>query len=340
MERNATAGNIDWPEGGGGLFCYYSDLVLEDCTISDNSAGGNWSRGTGGGLEFAEDSTSATIINCTIADNLAEARGGGIYNWGDSLTAISCILWNNLPDQIFDYANPLSITHSDIQNGWPGEGNIDGDPRFVDPEGNDYHLGKKGRCGGGGDWGATAPEPLPRRRPRLPRQHSQTLVRILRQSPPEPAVEIAPRQVAIGVVLVSKRHMRSPGLPHQRLALPAQRRMNLRELGQDPTPRREWRRDQRRPKKPRPHQPQGNPPNDRPPIQRNDRPILRIRRRLDRPLPARQVVDGALGMPPHIPIPPIVQPRPQALDPDRGARHLRAARLRIVGWHEGIEVSR
>ncbi|MAE70672.1 MAG: hypothetical protein CME06_09405 [Gemmatimonadetes bacterium] len=166
VERNATAGNIDWPEGGGGLFCYYSDLVLEDCTISDNSAGGNWSRGTGGGLEFAEDSTSATIINCTIADNLAEARGGGIYNWGDSLTAISCILWNNLPDQIFDYANPLSITHSDIQNGWPGEGNIDGDPRFVDPEGNDYHLGKKGRCGGGGDWGATTCPGDPSRHPR------------------------------------------------------------------------------------------------------------------------------------------------------------------------------
>ncbi len=34
----------------------------------------------------------------------------------------------------------IRITYSDIQGGWPGEGNIDADPLFADADSNDYHL--------------------------------------------------------------------------------------------------------------------------------------------------------------------------------------------------------
>ncbi|MCA9426890.1 MAG: hypothetical protein KC994_17555 [Candidatus Omnitrophica bacterium] len=32
------------------------------------------------------------------------------------------------------------VTYSNIQGGYPGEGNIDADPLFVDPANGDYHL--------------------------------------------------------------------------------------------------------------------------------------------------------------------------------------------------------
>ncbi|MHC4676899.1 MAG: right-handed parallel beta-helix repeat-containing protein, partial [Planctomycetota bacterium] len=71
------------------------------------------------------------ITNCTIADNLAGIRGGGIS--GGEI--INCIIWDNWPEQIY---LPASVTYSDVQGGWEGEGNIDADPLFALD--TDYHL--------------------------------------------------------------------------------------------------------------------------------------------------------------------------------------------------------
>jgi len=37
-------------------------------------------------------------------------------------------------------ASCFIITYSDIEGGWPGTGNIDEDPAFVDAANGDYHL--------------------------------------------------------------------------------------------------------------------------------------------------------------------------------------------------------
>ena len=38
------------------------------------------------------------------------------------------------------------ITYSDVQGGWPGDGNINADPLFVDPPGGDLHLAVGSPC--------------------------------------------------------------------------------------------------------------------------------------------------------------------------------------------------
>jgi len=37
-------------------------------------------------------------------------------------------------------SNFATVTYSDVQGNWPGEGNIDVDPLFADPANGDYHL--------------------------------------------------------------------------------------------------------------------------------------------------------------------------------------------------------
>ncbi|MBW8040025.1 MAG: hypothetical protein FVQ85_08510 [Planctomycetes bacterium] len=105
--------------GGGMLGC---DGPITNCTIT-----GNWAGDQGGGLA----SCYGPITNCTITDNWAQNHGGGLTTCDDSFT--NCIIWGNSNEQIYRPLLRLSIIHSDIQDGWPGQGNIDADPCFVDP---------------------------------------------------------------------------------------------------------------------------------------------------------------------------------------------------------------
>ena len=52
----------------------------------------------------------------------------------------NCIMWGNSPDQIYAAVNPPPVRFTDIQGGWPGDGNIDADPLSADPQNGDYHL--------------------------------------------------------------------------------------------------------------------------------------------------------------------------------------------------------
>ena len=84
------------------------------------------------------------ITNNTISGN----RNDGIRLYGNSSPIITnTILWNDSPEEI-DVAAPatVTVTYSDIQGGWVGEGNIDADPLFVDPTNGDYHLQTDSPC--------------------------------------------------------------------------------------------------------------------------------------------------------------------------------------------------
>jgi len=111
---------------------YYSNGTVTGCNFT-----GNLSGYQGGGMHNSHSSPSVT--NCIFSGNLAEAEdsfayGGGMYNGFDSNSIVTnCILWgkNATPEpEIYGIA---TVSYSDIKGGWPGEGNIDADPLFVDP---------------------------------------------------------------------------------------------------------------------------------------------------------------------------------------------------------------
>ena len=79
------------------------------------------------------------MINCTFFGNKAY-QGGGIEIINGDQTMTNCILWNDKPDEIHNGGYYTTIKHSCIQGGYPGNGNIDSDPLFVDPAKGDLHL--------------------------------------------------------------------------------------------------------------------------------------------------------------------------------------------------------
>ncbi len=118
---------------GGGMYVWESLPTMTNCIFSKNTA-----ERRGGG--FCGGSSDISLVNCTFNGNSAN-EGGGIYNDG-SFGLTNCILWDDIPNEIGEFGEYYThvVTYSNIQGGWPGEGNINQDPCFADPINNDYHL--------------------------------------------------------------------------------------------------------------------------------------------------------------------------------------------------------
>ncbi|UCF43879.1 MAG: hypothetical protein JSV99_02860, partial [Planctomycetota bacterium] len=131
---------------GGGIYHDSSgdqedSLTITNCVIAGNSAASR--HGSGGGGIYCRG--PAEITHTTIANNTSGYEGGGLYCLAPTQIT-NCILWANSPEQIYydgDYAP--TVTYSDVQGGWEGEGNIDADPCFVQP-------GQSGPCWVEGDY--------------------------------------------------------------------------------------------------------------------------------------------------------------------------------------------
>ena len=148
LSNCSISGNVAFIEGGGVLSRSSSSPTIYSCTISGNIAYWN-----GGGVYYYQ--CSPMLTNCTISCNWAENRGGGVYcSSNSSPTLTNCILWGDTPQEIYVGSSSPVVTYSNIQDGtgesWFGEGCIDVDPLFVDPDGpdddpntledNDYRL--------------------------------------------------------------------------------------------------------------------------------------------------------------------------------------------------------
>jgi len=132
---------------GGGIFCDTSSSP----TIQNNQITSNVASHNGGGIYCARGSYPA-VVNNTISDNSAGEQGGGIYcATVSAITGANNIIWANSSDDIYvDFTAWIDITYSNIKGGWPGEGNINADPLFVDaPDGN-YNLRVNSPCIGTG----------------------------------------------------------------------------------------------------------------------------------------------------------------------------------------------
>lgn len=149
---------------GGGIACYQAAPFVENCKIMENSSthqgGGirvyqasptflncvisqNWSGRAGGGIDLY--ASQSIITNCTVTGNAGNHPGGGISTDQGNPTVTNCIVWANSSDQIKLYRGEANLTYCDIQGGWPGEGNIDADPQFVDTI-LDLHLTGTSPC--------------------------------------------------------------------------------------------------------------------------------------------------------------------------------------------------
>ena len=76
---------------GGGLVCWSSDALIENCVISQNTA-----DGSGGGVYFGGDPYTPLLKNSLIKDNTATIDGGGIAShWFAAPTIANCTIVGN-----------------------------------------------------------------------------------------------------------------------------------------------------------------------------------------------------------------------------------------------------
>lgn len=158
---------------GGGMSCGTGVFTIVNCRFD-----GNYARVYGGAIDCSggfDQPSSPEIVNCTIAGNHAW-RGGGLHCYMSVLVGVrNSILWSDTASEGPEFAlqtlgtgSHVELHHSTVQGGqagvfvegtvgltW-GNGMIDADPVFVDPDGpdddpatwedNDYHLASGSPC--------------------------------------------------------------------------------------------------------------------------------------------------------------------------------------------------
>jgi hypothetical protein len=175
--RHGTLGNVDAVDVGPGDLPGAFDVRIENCmmynfpfdkgvSVGDN----NSSRGTivsncfiYGCLSgvMAKDRCDVSVRNCTIVGNAwgltnynksspSSPTGGGI-----TTNSYNNIVWGNNITISMVNGSELYADHNNFGNtNWPGAGNIDVDPLFLNPGGRDYRLTPNSPCLGAGRDGA------------------------------------------------------------------------------------------------------------------------------------------------------------------------------------------
>lgn len=170
---------------GGGMYSHY-DLgsVVEANEVVSNTAS---SRGGGITIYIAAGGARPQVINNIIARNEAVEQGGGLYAWSDWHISSVTLTHNTLVDNgegvvagnhmTITMVNNILVSHTvgitldgssgnvfpdhtlfwaNGDDGIRGTNPVDGDPAFVDPGSDDYHIGPgSAAIGRGVDAGVT-----------------------------------------------------------------------------------------------------------------------------------------------------------------------------------------
>jgi len=166
--------NIDAVDVGPGQLGPCRDVIIEDCLMFDfptdkgvsigdapNQATGTVVRncliyGCLSGVQV-KDSAFAEVYNCTIVSNrwgftnYNKANPSAPTGGGHTTNAHNNILWDNGVTISMWNAGTLTADHCNFgDTNWPGEGNVNLDPQFVNAALRDYRLGPNSPCRGTG----------------------------------------------------------------------------------------------------------------------------------------------------------------------------------------------
>jgi parallel beta-helix repeat protein len=151
-DANCVLAGFTIADSDNGIYCSAASPTITNCNIIDNA-------NTGMKLYMG---SSPTVSNCIIAGNGRSGIAMYIFTAGrkilfNSPTIVNCTIAGNSGTGISEgipsvlnsiiYGNGVQITsstayvkYSNVQGGFSGEGNIDADPFFADPDKGDYHL--------------------------------------------------------------------------------------------------------------------------------------------------------------------------------------------------------
>ncbi len=123
--KNCVFSNNYSLSDGTGMSNWGGNIVMSNCIFI-----GNFSESSGGGLDA---SGTVELNNCTFHGNWAYQESAIAKGSSYFLNIRNCIIWNG-QNAISDInSSTITVTYSNIQGGWEGEGNIDLDPLFANP---------------------------------------------------------------------------------------------------------------------------------------------------------------------------------------------------------------
>jgi len=138
IKGNVISGNETTGSGGG--------LVVGSghAIVAGNVFVGNIAQRSGGGVSLGGED-QIHFYNNIVFGNRSEDSPGGIVVGRDCRHSIqNCVLWDNRGDDINrNYAN---IGFSDVQQRFAGNGMLNEDPGFIDPEAGDFRLTDDSPC--------------------------------------------------------------------------------------------------------------------------------------------------------------------------------------------------
>lgn len=171
--RNIVTDNRAIRYSGGGLFLSYSSSPL----VANNEFSGNSSYHQWGSGVYLDNNSNPDILYNLICDNdqggvflgascrvnvfqnntVVNNRGrcGILLYSGCLLNAVNCIIYGNSTASTWIIGSTLTADYSDIENLEDdvrvGDGVIDEDPLFINPDIGDYHLQEDSPCINTGD---------------------------------------------------------------------------------------------------------------------------------------------------------------------------------------------
>jgi hypothetical protein len=126
-------------------------LSFTNCVFYANLASGGGSTQAGGlylgDINGGVGAGYARLVNCTLAENSCNSNppphGQALaINPYSQATIHNSIFWSNnsLGGTVFPIDGSATVTYSDVEGSWPGNGNKNVDPYFVNPAGGDLSL--------------------------------------------------------------------------------------------------------------------------------------------------------------------------------------------------------